>query len=677
MKRIISFFLAAIVASAMQVAVSADTEAVSKKAEKALEASGAASIQYALSDGGEITVSGHAGVYSKTENRALTPDTMYGIGSTSKIYTTAAVLKLADEKKIDLDTSVKTYLPEFEMADDRYQRITVRMLLNHSSGLMGSTLGNAFLFDDNDDISHDTFLESLKRQRLKAEPGAYSVYCNDGFTLAELLVEKVSGMDFTAFLHQTFFEPLQLLNTKTPQDEFDKKQLARLYSSMDPSRELPEDAVNAIGTGGIYSTAEEVCRFGQIFTGEKSLLSEESVRATMEKEYENGIWPKAERNTFGYGLGWDSVELYPFSEYGITALTKSGDTQLSHSSIVVIPDYNLVAAVTSSGGSSSINQMLANHLLMEALKEKGIIRELKPTLSVEASEKVPYEKDPSEYEGLYGDSSKLLTVSISEEGTLTLALALAPSVQEKYYHIGNGVFEASDSQTYRTRISFEKAANGITYIRTEAVANVEELGQTTATMYSLEKLPENMLSDEVKQVWQQRNGKYYFPLTEKYTSQVYYPSMPVAGIAISEQGYLGANRIINASQANAVVQIPGMMGRDLTDYRFYTQDTIEYLDGAGSLFISQDGIKPIYAGGDAVCTIQPDGYARWYQIGKDSAEKTISVQVPQNAGFMIYDDKGVCVMNTVLMDSEKITLPEGGYLVFAGDIGAQFRIVIQ
>lgn len=677
MKKIISFFLAAIVVLGMQMAVSADTEAVSEKAEKALEASGAVSIQYALSDGGKITVSGHAGVYSKTENRALTPDIMYGIGSTSKIYTTAAVMKLVDEKKVDLDTPVKTYLPEFEMADERYQRITVRMLLNHSSGLMGSTLGNAFLFDDNDDILHDTFLESLKRQRLKAEPGAYSVYCNDGFTLAELLVEQVSGMDFTTFLHQNFFEPLQLVNTKTPQDTFDKKQLARLYSSMDKSKELPADVVNAIATGGIYSTAEDICRFAQIFTGEKPLLSEESVRAMTEKEYENGIWPKAERNTFGYGLGWDSVNLYPFSEYGITALTKAGDTQLSHSSVVVIPEYHLVAAVTSSGGSSSVDQMLANHLLLEALKEKGIISELKPELSVEASEKVPYEKNPSEYEGLYGDSSKLLTVSISEEGMLTLAMALAPSVQEKYYYIGNGMFESSDSETYRTRISFEKADNGITYIRTEAVATVANFGQTAATMYSFQKLPENMLPDEVKQAWQQRNGKHYFPLTEKYTSQVYYPSMPVAGIAISEQGYLGANRIIDASRANAVVQIPGMTGRDLTDYRFYNEDSTEYLDGAGSLFISQDGIKPIYAGGDAVCTIQPNGYARWYQIGEDAKGKTISVQVPQDAGFMVYDKKGICVMNTVLMDSEKTTLPEGGYLVFVGKIGAQFHITMQ
>ena len=83
------------------------------------------------------------------------------------------------------------------------------MLLNHSSGLQGSTLGNAFLFNDNDTYAHDTLLQQLSNQNLKADPGAFSVYCNDGFTLAEILVERVSGMSFTEFLHQNFTEPLK------------------------------------------------------------------------------------------------------------------------------------------------------------------------------------------------------------------------------------------------------------------------------------------------------------------------------------------------------------------------------------------------------------------------------------------------------------------------------------
>ena len=146
---------------------------------------GAQSLQYALWQDGEIILTGHAGNYSRTENRALTDDILYGVGSVSKTYTAAAVLKLVDEGKVELDAPVTAYLPDFTMADGRYTDITVRMLLNHSSGLPGSTIANGFLLNDPDTLAADTLLEELSSQTLKADPGAFSVYCNDGFTLAE------------------------------------------------------------------------------------------------------------------------------------------------------------------------------------------------------------------------------------------------------------------------------------------------------------------------------------------------------------------------------------------------------------------------------------------------------------------------------------------------------------
>ena len=106
-------------------------ETAQAAAQAALTAGGAQSIQYALWQDGEIILTGHAGNYSRTENRALTDDILYGVGSVSKTYTAAAVLKLVDEGKVELDAPVTAYLPDFTMADGRYTDITVRMLLNH------------------------------------------------------------------------------------------------------------------------------------------------------------------------------------------------------------------------------------------------------------------------------------------------------------------------------------------------------------------------------------------------------------------------------------------------------------------------------------------------------------------------------------------------------------------
>ena len=88
-------------------------------AQYAAQYSGAVSLQYAVWEDGEITLSGHVGSYSRTENRALTDDNLYGVGSVSKIYTTAAVMRLAEEGRVDLDSPVTAYLPDFRMADER------------------------------------------------------------------------------------------------------------------------------------------------------------------------------------------------------------------------------------------------------------------------------------------------------------------------------------------------------------------------------------------------------------------------------------------------------------------------------------------------------------------------------------------------------------------------------
>ena len=123
-------------------------------------------------------------------------DTVSSVGSVSKMFVTAAAMQLADQGKLDLDAPVTEYLPEFRTADPRYREITVRMLMNHRSGLMGSCYSDDILLDDSSTAAHDGLLRQLSGERLKADPGAYSSYCNDGFALLELVVEAVSGARF-------------------------------------------------------------------------------------------------------------------------------------------------------------------------------------------------------------------------------------------------------------------------------------------------------------------------------------------------------------------------------------------------------------------------------------------------------------------------------------------------
>lgn len=640
----------------------------SKKAALLTEQYGITSVQYALIDNGVIKVSGQTGINDKAGKIPLTKETIYGIGSTSKMFTASAVMKLVDEGKINLDTPVVQYITDFKMEDERYKKITPRMLLNHSSGLQGSSLNSAFLFNDPDTYVHDSLLENLSTQKLKAEPGAFSVYCNDGFTLAEILVERVSNMTFTTFIHDNFAVPLGMNHTMTPQDMVDSSKFAGLYS---PAYEgqLPTETTNAIGTGGVYSTAEDLVRFSQIFTGKRAdVLSIKSAQVMEQEEYRKGLWPKEADNSMDYGLGWDSVRLFPFNDYGMKALVKGGDTQMYHSSFVVLPAQNMAAAVITSGGSSVINQLLASELLLQAMKEKGTIKEIKPDKSFGKPVKADMPKDLVKYSGYYSTQGDQWNAAI-KDGELALSGMAAPD--QKFIYTKDGTFVDEDGST---KVSFVKESNGRTYLWMSQYSSLPELGQFAFSEYKAEKLEVAALNKQTADAWAKREGKLYYPVSEKFSS-ITYMNMIRPTIQTSE-GYFKGMKITGPNTAGSQHQIPGIAGRDTFDILFYAKEGIEYFNAAGTLYMSEDGVKPLYKGKSSIATIQADGYARWFSVPETAAGKKMVVKMPAKGAFMVYDETGALVNNTVISSKNEVVLPIKGNIVFAGNAGASFGITL-
>ncbi|WP_252217427.1 serine hydrolase domain-containing protein [Clostridium sp. VAP41] len=651
-------------------------EKIKEKANTLVEKYGVTSVQYAMMDDGNIISSGNSGVYSKNNNMSITSDTMYGIGSTSKTFTATAIMKLVDMKKIDLDKPIVNYIPEFVMKDERYKEITTRMLLNHSSGLMGTAYSRTMLWDDNDTIAHDKLLQQLKTQRLKAEPGKFSVYCNDGFTLAEILVEKVSGESFTNFVHENITIPLKMDNTKTSQDGFNREKLAKTYSPIAPTIETPPDSANIIGAGGIYSTAQDLCKFGNIFTKNGTLLSSNSVNQMISGEYKNGLWLDNIDNTetiFNYGLGFDGTEIFPFSQYGIKAIAKGGDTLLYHNSTVILPEYNMIAAVSSADGSSLYNEVLACNMLLDALKEKGIIKEIKSDKSFEIPTKNLINDDIKKYEGTYGASGQIINVKMNENGIMAISnTSLLSKVQDReYLYNGNGVFLKQDGSE---KITFENK-DGKIYLRFDSYIKLPGVGQTAIAQYMGQKLKENKLTAEVNKAWENRNNKKYFNITDKYNSQILSSAPPFIAINFNN-GYEMSNKIIDANNSINIVEIPVMAGRDTYDCTFFKESDIEYMKVAENILINQDGLKEI-SEGNSVCAVEENGYNVWYKINDNLEGKKITVKLPENSGFLVYTKDGVCTNQSALTKNNTATLSGGGYIMFGGEKGSKIDITIE
>lgn len=625
---------------------------------------------------------------------------MYGIGSTSKVVTAAAVMRLADEGKLDLKKPLITYIPEFEMADERYRRITPEMLLDHSSGLPGSTLNNAMLLGDNDTENHDMLLARLKKQRLKSDPGDIQVYCNDGFTLAEILVERVTGLSFTEYIDREFSENLGLTQFKTPQSGNLSGRLAKIYDE-GTGEELPPEHANVIGSGGIYATAMDVCRFSEIFmknrAGKAGLLSDGALLAMETSRYNEEINPNGYDTTLSYGLGWDSVETYPFSRYGIKALVKGGDTNFYHGSLTVLPEENISCAVLTSGGSSTLNQLAVQEIVMTYLDEVQRI-ERGDEESVSRGGKAGL--NLAERSGWYAGSD-LLKLSVSGEGEMTVASEGSGRRREQVYRLGeDGGFYSTDGSYIsasgelskgsggrigRTRLSFQKGKKGREYLMAESMEVYPGLGRVATYLPVGTRYTGNVPAETAVSAWKALDGQEYYLLSEKYTSSAWLKRFMVKPLLLDEpRGILSFENlelrmaeVTDEAHARFFTEVPGQAGRDLNDYTRTEENGKQYLESGSYRYIAAADAEA-FPDADSERTIGADGEAVWFTTGDRNQKRPVIIEKTENGAWYVYDHTGrdmKCVSSSwTLSEDRPFYLPEDGRVVLVGEAGAAFTI---
>jgi CubicO group peptidase (beta-lactamase class C family) len=370
--------VASIAVAAPAVAAGRDYPATSIAAQQAIEgalaATGATSVTAGLTDTEGLLWQGTAGVRDAS---GAAPDatTRFGIGSTSKMFATAAVMQLVDQGKVGLDQPVVRYLPQFTMRSPEYRQVTVRMLLDHSAGLPGSAYANAMTTAPYPDYA-DEVLDYLAQSRLKTTPGAMSVYCNDCFTLAGELVAEVSGMPFTAYVERNLLAPLGMTSS-----DYVTGRLPALDSVARVVRDgtnRPLEVTNVYASGGLMSTPADMLAFarmllaGGTYDGTR-VLTPGSIRQMGSSQLETTLDPVRD-SVWNYGLGWDTVDDLALRAVGVRAWVKGGDTSDYHASLVVAPEVGLAAFVAGAGPfSSSTAQAAAEAILLNALAERGDI----------------------------------------------------------------------------------------------------------------------------------------------------------------------------------------------------------------------------------------------------------------------------------------------------------------
>ena len=271
----------------------------------------------ALSHGDDV-VEGAYGVTSTRTGQPVATDTLFQIGSVTKVYTATLIMNLVDAGLLDLDASVRMYLPWFRVADPTVSdAVTLRHLLTHSSGFEGDDFTDTGRGDD----ALRRYVERLSGADQIHPLGEMFSYCNSGFSTLGCIIEAVTGQTWDAVLAERLADPLGITLATLPEEAILRSHavghLAPLHRAdgYDPGDGsalevapvwAPPRSVGPAGT--ICSTAADVLTFGRMHAregkspnGDGAVLSAQSV-AAMQREQIRLLDPGLIGQA--WGLGW-------------------------------------------------------------------------------------------------------------------------------------------------------------------------------------------------------------------------------------------------------------------------------------------------------------------------------------------------------------------------------------
>ena len=643
-----------------------------------LKDSGASSISLALVSGERVVWQQTYGYADKATSTPPTADTMYGIGSVSKVIAATAVMRLADEGKVDLDAPVVRYVPAFHMLSPGYADITVRMLLDHSSGLPGTTWANWSTAEYFPGYQQQV-LDSLAGQWLKATPGAYSVYCNDGLTLAELVVQSVTGQSYPEYVESAVFAPLGMRHSTFPTQPFADGTYACSYSTDGEVR--PREAVNLLASGGVYSTPSDMARLARMFMNRGELngvrvLSRRAV-AEMGRDQTVGTFNPVPSKAIAYGLGWDTVTEPALGRAGVTAWAKNGGSDQYGASLLVAPRARLAIMVNGSPVVTGYLDALSRKVLLRALKEQKTISRLPRKAPTTAP--APMRATAARLEAMTGYWASMSTVTRiartpGHPQLLTRAtLTDGRWVEEGGYlrlHI-DGRFH-SDGQAPGYKVV---RAGNRTYLDI-AFAGLD--GYSATKLLFLQKLAAR---PPLSAAWQSRDGKAWLVVNEQPDSVGYdswSPTLRMTSIPglpgyVATSPYAGGWYIGDASRSDDVaqlfLQIPGNFGRDQEDLFVVPRDGEEWVRSGAGLFRPLETVAALADGVNAM-SIGPEGYAEWRAV-----EDAATLHIGGATAWYLYD-AGFKKLAKGGGAAADVAAPAGAYLVVFGAASASVSVAV-
>ncbi|MCZ2807685.1 serine hydrolase [Modestobacter sp. VKM Ac-2983] len=423
-------------------------------------------------DGDEL-VEAATGVLNRSTGVEVTTDSVFQIGSITKVWTVTLVMQLVDEGKLDLDAPLVEVLPDLQLGDPEVTRqVTMRHLLNHTSGIDGDVFTDTGRGDD----VLERYVAALADVAQNHPLGATFSYCNSGFTLAGRVVEVLTGQTWDAALRERVIEPLGLTHTSTLPEEAIRHRVAVGHITPDPEQEPQVAPVwmlpRSLGPAGLVNaTARDVTAFARMHLSEgratdgTAVLSPESTAAMQAHSTD-----LPDRWSLGdsWGLGWIRFDWQGQRLYG-----HDGTTFGQNAFLRVLPGAGLAVALLTNGGQP---RDLFQDLYSEVFDELAGVRVAE---QLEPPAEAP-EVELTRYVGTY-ERSSITTEVFERDGGLVMrviptgriAEESGATVEEMELHpVEQGVFatRAPESETWMA-VVFYALPNGAEYLHYGVRAN--------------------------------------------------------------------------------------------------------------------------------------------------------------------------------------------------------------
>jgi dipeptidyl aminopeptidase/acylaminoacyl peptidase/CubicO group peptidase (beta-lactamase class C family) len=363
----------------------------------------------------ELVEAAH-GVLNVATGVETTVDSVFQIGSISKVWTTTVVMQLVDEGLLNLDAPISEVLPELTLADQAVtEKVTMRHLLTHTSGIDGDVFTDTGRGDD----AIEKYVAALADVAHNHPLGATWSYCNSGFTVAGRVIEKLTGMTWDAAMRERLFAPLGLTHTGTLPEEALLHRAAVGHSGEEtavvaPAWALPRSAGPA---GLINATVRDVLAFARLhLTGGVAqdgtrLLSDESAAAMTSLQAE-----LPDKYTLGdsWGLGWIRMDWHGRRLYG-----HDGNTIGQAAFLRVLPDEGLAVTLVTNGGKT---RDFYDDLYREIFAELADVAMADPLTPPDE----PVTVDSTSHLGRYERASVLIDVFAGDDGPRLRMTATGP-----------------------------------------------------------------------------------------------------------------------------------------------------------------------------------------------------------------------------------------------------------